>query len=124
MPLVSANKFVACVVSAHQSVSDGPTDMCKTPAPPAPVPPPLPYPNISMSSTPGAGFTTKTLSTATPMWTTNGETMLSNGDQPGVMMGLISSKIMAPAGIIMASNDVDAEGGGVVRTLDSSASNG
>jgi hypothetical protein len=39
-------------------------------------------------------------------------------------MGLISSKIMGMCEITMASTDVEAEGGGVVRTLDKSNSNG
>ena len=72
----------------------------------------------------GPGYTTKTLSTATPMWTKNGKSALSNGDQPGVAMGLVSNKIMGMCEIIMCSTDVEAEGGGVVRTLDSSLSNG
>lgn len=123
MPLLSANKMVASVASGHQSVSTGPTDVCKTPAPPAPVPPPLPYPNIAMSATMGPGYATKTLVMATPMWTKNGKSAVSNGDQPGVALGLMSSKIMGMCEIQMASTDVDAEGGGVVRTADSSNSN-
>jgi hypothetical protein len=39
-------------------------------------------------------------------------------------MGIISSKIMGMCEITMASTDVDAESGGVVRTTDSSLSNG
>jgi hypothetical protein len=124
MPLISANKFVACVASPHMAISQGPNDICKTPVPPAPAPIPLPYPNIAMSATMGPGYTTKTLVTGTPMWTKKGKSVLSNGDQPGVAMGLISSKIMGMCEIVMASTDVEAEGGGVVRTLDSSNSNG
>jgi Domain of unknown function (DUF4150) len=72
----------------------------------------------------GPGYTTKTLATATPMWTKNGKSALSNGDQPGVALGVMSGKIMGMCEIVMASNDVDAEGGGVVRTGDSANSNG
>lgn len=124
MPLLSAKKLVASVASGHTSVSQGPNDMCKTPAPPAPVPPPLPYPNVAASATMGPGYTTKTLVMATPMWTKKGKSALSNGDQPGIAMGIISSKIMGMCEITMASTDVDAESGGVVRTTDSSLSNG
>jgi len=122
MPLISAKKFVASVATAHTSVSDGPTDVCKTPAAPSPLP--LPYPNIAISTTMGGGYATKVLVLATPTWTRNGSTAISNGDQPGVLMGVVSNKIMGQCGIIMASTDVKAEGGGVVRTLDSSNSNG
>lgn len=124
MPLLSSKKFVAAVASGHMAVSKGPNDMCKTPAPPAPVPPPMPYPNVAAAATMGPGYTTKTLVTATPMWTKKGKSALSNGDQPGVAMGVMSSKIMGMCEIVMSSNDVDAEGGGVVRTADSSNSNG
>ncbi len=72
----------------------------------------------------GPGYTTKTLSIATPMWTKNRKSALSNGDQPGVALGVVSSKIMGMCQIIMCSTDVEAEGGGVVRTPDSTLSNG
>ncbi|WP_437291002.1 PAAR-like domain-containing protein [Sorangium sp. So ce406] len=122
MPLVSAKKFVASVATAHTSVSDGPTDVCKTPAAPSPLP--LPYPNIAVSTTMGSGYATKVLVVGTPTWTKRGKTAVSNGDQPGTLFGVISNKIMGRCGIIMASTDVKAERGGVVRTLDSSNSNG
>jgi hypothetical protein len=123
MPLINSNKFVAAVASGHMSISKGPTDICKTPAPPAPAPIPLPYPNIAAAATMGPGYSTKTLVTATPMWTKNGKSALSNGMQPGVAMGIISSKIMGMSNISMACNDVEAEGGAIVRTLDTSGSN-
>jgi hypothetical protein len=121
MPLLSANKLVAAVASGHTSVSMGPNDMCKTPTPGGPVP--MPYPNVALSATMGPGYTTKTLVTGTPMWTKNGKSALSNGDQPGVALGVMSNKIMGMCEITMASSDVEAEGGGVVRTLDKSNSN-
>lgn len=124
MPLINSNKFVASVASGHTSVSTGPTDICKTPAPPAPVPPPLPYPNVALSATMGPGYSTKTMAMATPMWTKSGKSAVSNGMQPGVAMGVISGKIMGMADITMACNDVSAEGGDIVRTLDTSGSNG
>lgn len=123
MPLINSKKLVAAVASGHTSVSMGPTDICKTPAPPAPAPVPIPYPNVALSATMGPGYTTKTLVTATPMWTKNGSSALSNGDQPGVAMGIMSSKIMGMCEITMACNDVDAEGGGIARILDSTNSN-
>lgn len=123
MPLNSNKKLVASIATAHNGVSPGPTDVCKTPAPPAPAPVPLPYPNVTISSTPGPGYTTKTLALATPMWTKTAKTALSNGNQPGVALGIMSSKVMGMCEIVMASSDVDAEGGGVVRTFDTGDSN-
>ncbi len=124
MPLVSSNKFVASISSGHMLISTGPNDICKTPAPPAPAPIPIPYPNIAMTATPGPGYTTKTLVMGTPMYTKKSKTAISNGDQPGVAMGLISNKIMGMCQAIMSSMDVKAEGGGVVRTMDTTLSNG
>src|SRR5262249_49428419 len=105
------------VSSGHTSVTPGPIDVCKTPTPGGPVP--MPYPNIGMTAMIGPGYTTKTLGMATPMYTKKSKIALTNGDQPGVALGVVSSRIMGLAEPLMASNDVEAEGGGVVRTLDS-----
>jgi hypothetical protein len=121
MPLLNQNKLCASVASVHSSVATGPLDICKTPTPGGPVP--MPYPNVGLSSTPGPGFTTKTLSIATPMWTKKGKSALTNGDQPGVALGVVSNKIMGMVAILMSSTDVEAEGGGVVRTGDKSNGN-
>ena len=123
MPVFSAKKLAASIATAHTAVTPGPTDMCKTPAPPAPAPVPMPYPNVGVSSTPGPGYTTKTFAVATPMLTKKSKIGLSNGDQPGVALGIISNKIMGMCTVTMASTDVKAEGGGVTRTLDSSGNN-
>lgn len=121
MPLLNQGKFVASVGTVHTSVSLGPTDICKTPTPGGPVP--MPYPNVAVSTTMGPGYTTKTLVMATPMWTKKAKSALSNGDQPGVALGVVSNLIMGMCEITMASDDVDAESGAVARTLDSSNSN-
>lgn len=123
MPLVSANKFVASISTAHICTSPGPTDICLTPAPPAPSPVPLPYPNIAVTTTMGPGYTTKTLVMGTPMYTKKSKMAISNGMQPGVAMGVISHKIMGMSAPVLTSFDVKAEGGGVVRTLDKANSN-
>jgi hypothetical protein len=121
MPVVSQMKLVASVSSGHTAIA--PVDVCKTPAPPAP-PIPIPYPNIAMSATMGPGYATKTMVMGAPAWTKKGKTAISNGDQAGVAGGLMSSKIMGMCEVVMASPDVTIEGGGVVRTLDMSDSNG
>lgn len=121
MPLINQKKFCASVASGHVSTSTGPTDICKTPTPGGPVP--MPYPNLAPTVVPGPGYTTKTLVMATPMLTKKGKIGLSNGDQPGVALGVVSNKIMGMVEMTMASSDVDAEGGGVARTLDSSNAN-
>lgn len=114
--------MVACVASAHTALTTGPTDACKTPTPGGPVP--MPYPNVAVSSTPGPGYTTKTLAISTPMWTKKSKVAVSNGDNPGVALGVVSSRVMGMDRAIMCSNDVKCEGGGVVRTLDKAGANG
>jgi hypothetical protein len=121
MPLINSNKFVAAVLSGHTSTSMGPTDICKTPTPGGPVP--MPYPNIAPSIVPGPGICTKTLSMASPIYTKNSKIGLSNGDQPGVALGVMSNKIMGMVEMSSTSNDVEAEGGGVARTMDSTNAN-
>jgi uncharacterized Zn-binding protein involved in type VI secretion len=121
MPLLNQDKMVASVSTLHTAVSNGPVDICKTPTPSGPAP--MPYPNVALSSTMGPGYTTKTLVMGTPMWTKNGKSAVSNGDQPGVALGVVSNKIMGMCEILMASNDVDAEGGAVARTGDSANGN-
>ncbi len=115
--------MVVSISQAHNVVSCGPIDVCKTPAPPAPAPVPLPYPNVAISATPGSGYTTKTLIAGTPACTKKSKIALSNGDQPGVALNVVSSKIMGQAAATSASSDVFAEGGEIVRTLDSGESN-
>jgi hypothetical protein len=46
------------------------------------------------------------------MWTKKGKSALTNGDQPGVALGVVSNKIMGMVAILMSSTDVEAEGGG------------
>jgi hypothetical protein len=123
VPVISNQKLVVSISQMHNVVSTGPIDICKTPAPPAPAPVPLPYPNVAMSATPGPGYTTKTLVTATPSCTKKSKILLSNGDQPGVAMGIISNRIMGMAAATAASSDVFLESGAAVRTLDSGESN-
>lgn len=121
MPIMNQGKFVASASTGHTSVSTGPTDVCKTPTPGGPVP--MPYPNAAVSITIGPGYTTKTLEFGAPMWTKKAKSAVSNGDQPGVALGVVSNKIMGMCEIVMASDDVDAEGGAVSRTLDTTNSN-
>ena len=121
MPLFSAGKMVVCVLSGHTSVSQGPTDFCRTPTPAGPVP--MPYPNVALSVTPGPGVSTKTLTFGTPIYTTKSKSALSNGDQPGVALGVVSNKVMGMCETVMGSSDVFVEGGGVARTLDKTNGN-
>jgi hypothetical protein len=124
MPLISASKFVVGVAELGIATSNGPTDVCKTPAPPAPVPPPIPYPNLSTTAPPGPGFMTKTLPLGAPGMNKSSQTALSNGDNAGVALGIVSGMVMGKAAMMMASTDVDGEGDGLARTMDATMGNG
>lgn len=91
-------------------------DVCKTPAPPGP-PIPIPYPNISQSQ-----HASKTAQTVTadgmPICVRDSIFSLSNGDEPGVIGGIMSGMIMGIAEFVNFSFDVEVEGKGVPRALD------
>jgi hypothetical protein len=92
----------------------GMPDVCKTPAPPAPFAP-IPYPNIAMLAQANPGTCSmKVLVNCQPSFHQSSQILMSNGDQAGVMGGMISSMIMGPAAPKMGSNKVKVEGKGQV----------
>jgi hypothetical protein len=80
-------------------------DVCLTPAPPSPSPIPIPYPNIAMGpmAIPNVptilimGMPVHNLGTTIPM---------TNGDNPGVMMGVASGTVMGPSRHTLGANTV------------------
>jgi hypothetical protein len=80
-------------------------DVCLTPAPPSPSPIPIPYPNIAMGpmAIPNVptilimGMPVHNLATTIPM---------TNGDNPGVMLGVASGTVMGPARHVLGANTV------------------
>ena len=84
-------------------------DVCLTPIPtPAgPVPTPIPYPNIAMGPTalpPTACL--KVLLMAGPAHNMGTTIPMSNGDNPGVNMGVASGMVMGPSRHTMGSTNV------------------
>ncbi len=66
-------------------------DVCLTPipSPVGPVPTPIPYPNIQMSAaTAPAAYTV--LMDCTPALNLNSTGLVSAGDEPGIMLGVVS----------------------------------
>src|SRR5688572_13868293 len=92
-------------------------DTCKTPAPPAPVPPPLPYPNIAMSSDTAQGSSTVKCD-GKPVMIKSSNFKMSSGDEAGVAMGVVSSKIKGKAEPKLFSMDVKFDGENVMRLSD------
>lgn len=85
----------------------GAPDVCKTPAPPIPSPIPIPYPNIAAGPTalpPTACL--KVLLTAGPAHTLMTTIPMSNGDNAGVALGVVSSMVMGPCRHQIGSTNV------------------
>ena len=68
-------------------------DVCKTPTPAGPVP--VPYPNISMNAQ-AVGNCNDILIVGTPAHNINTQSVPSNGDQAGILGGVLSNTIMGP----------------------------
>ncbi len=77
-------------------------DVCLTPAPPSPAPVPIPYPNIAMGPM-GVPPVAKILYMATPAHNMGTSIPLSNGDNPGVALGVASGLVMGPQRHVTAS---------------------
>lgn len=84
-------------------------DACKTPPPPPGVP--IPYPNITQMPMIKGGTASSKISIVNMKAAMVGtETSLSNGDEAGVGLGVVSNKIMGGAQIKMGSMRVYWEG--------------
>jgi hypothetical protein len=75
-------------------------DVCLTPAVPAPIP--IPYPNIAMGPT-AVPSQTKVLIMAMPEHNMSTTIPMSNGDNPGVALGVASGLVMGPARHVTAA---------------------
>ncbi|WP_110169988.1 DUF4150 domain-containing protein [Luteitalea pratensis] len=90
-------------------------DVCKTPTPAGPVP--IPYPNIGKSSDTSSGPTTVKTDGQMPM-TKDANYMMSAGDEPGSVGGVISGKFKGKCELMLYSFDVKYEGKNVGRLGD------
>src|SRR5687767_15919889 len=83
-------------------------DVCKTPAPPAP-PIPIPYPNIGKASDTSQGPTTVKTDGSMPM-VKGAKYMMSVGDEPGTVGGIISGVFKQECEFMLYSFDVKFDG--------------
>jgi uncharacterized Zn-binding protein involved in type VI secretion len=97
---------VARTSSGGQCITTGPTDFCKTPTPGGPVP--MPYPNIAKTSD-GRG-SSKVKVACKQALRKGDKIMMSAGDEGGVAMGAVSSKIKGPGEFMLGSPFVKVEG--------------
>jgi hypothetical protein len=92
-------------------------DVCKTPAPPSPSPIPIPYPNTGKASDTTGGPTTVKADGEMPM-VKGSKYMMSMGDEPGTIGGILSSTFKQECEFLMYSFDVKFEGNNVCRMGD------
>lgn len=91
-------------------------DVCKTPAPPAP-PIPIPYPNVGKSADTSQG-TTKVEADGNMIMVKGAKYMMSTGDEPGSIGGILSNVFKSECEFLMYSFDVMLEGKNVCRMGD------
>lgn len=116
MPVTVGVNFLSVVHAASNGVTLAFPDVCKTPAPPAP-PIPIPYPNVAKSSDTAKG-SKKVKCDGQSICLKDSNFMMSTGDEAGVAMGIMSSKIKGKAEFVMFSFDVQVEGKNVARAFD------
>jgi Toxin PAAR-like domain len=99
-------------------------DVCRTPAPPPVVMVPIPYPNIAMRLLALPPTTSmKDLILFMPSHHLGTTIPISNGDQPGVLGGVVSQIIMGPSRSIRCSTKVLTGGMPATRMLDNTMQN-
>lgn len=77
------------------SIASAPLDVCKTPSPPTGAPVPIPYVNIGTTQMCApADLVQKVLVVNMPALNQKSKLVISTGDEPGVMGGVISNKII------------------------------
>ena len=93
----------------------GPSDVCKTPTPGGPVP--MPYPNLTMlTQAKGSSCSGKVKISNKKTATTDTETTMSTGDEPGTAGGgVISNRFKGPCKFKKGASKVKAEGKPVVH---------
>ena len=100
-------------------------DVCKfpVPSPAGPIPTPMPYPNTAISAM-AVPNQVKWMILAMPVHNLGTMVTMTNGDQPGVLGGVISNMIMGPCKHMKGSMKVLAGGMPVTRMMDPTGQNG
>lgn len=99
-------------------------DVCKVPAPPAP-PIPTPFPNTAQCANASGSTVTKKVKILNKAVLHQGsEIPNSNGDEPGVLKGVVSNTVMDKTTYKTFSGKVFVEGSKIVTHLKTTAQNG
>ena len=123
MPSTIIVNFMTTQHKSSVGVTAGFPDVCKTPAPPAPAPIPIPYPNVGSSSMASDKVTKRVGDNKQKVMIKGAAYTMTSGDEPGVAMGIVSSKIKGKSKIMNQSFDVKFEGKGVGRLTDPHGNN-
>ena len=100
-------------------------DVCNTPMPPIGTPAPMPYPNSAETTQANPATCAEKVSiTGAKAVTVKTVIPLSEGDEPGVAMGVVSGMIMGPVGFISGSACVFIEGSPAVMLGATTRQNG
>lgn len=100
-------------------------DVCQTPAPPSPAPVPIPYPNTAETTQANPSTCAEKVSiTGAKAVTIKTVIPLSEGDEPGVEMGVVSGMIMGAVGFVTGSSCVFIEGSPAVALGATTRQNG
>ena len=97
-------------------------DVCNTPAPPLPNPVPIPYPNLAMPMM-GDPPTVVVMVVGAPALNVASLIPMTEGDEPGLEMGLVTGEIMGEAEFVSSSLTVSFEGCPAVRLGDATTQN-
>ncbi|MEW6265907.1 MAG: DUF4150 domain-containing protein [Thermodesulfobacteriota bacterium] len=113
--------FMSCMAGG---MNLGFPDVCNTPAA-AGAPVPVPYPNISTNATANPSTAARTvLVSGMPALNLMSQIPLSNGDEAGVQMGVVSGMIMGPTRFLIGSATVLVGGAPAVRMTGTTGQNG
>ncbi|MGE4557494.1 MAG: DUF4150 domain-containing protein [Desulfovibrionaceae bacterium] len=108
----------ACTIQKGNLMSE--IDVCKTPTPAGPIP--TPYPNIGMTPTADPPCS-NVLIVGSPALNLECQIPMTNGDQAGAAMGMVSGEIMGEAKFTIGSETVTLEGSPAVRMGDPTTHN-
>ncbi|MBC8953424.1 DUF4150 domain-containing protein [Xenorhabdus sp. PB62.4] len=89
-------------------------DVCLTPTPPLP-PLPIPYPNFAQGTTGISPSTTNILFMGSPAHNMSTNIAMTNGDNAGVNLGVVSGTVMGPSRHTLGANSVLIKGSPATR---------
>ena len=97
-------------------------DVCKTPAAPSPIP--VPYPNIGQGTLADpSSVSTKVMVSGGLALTLSSKTLISSGDEAGVLGGVSSGRFIGEIAFVQGSQKVRLQGKAAVRQGDPTTHN-